>query len=75
MNADDDILTKEQKIELVMEQFDLLYHHARQETGWLDIPKPVNDAMDEAYRLLGQFISDSKANPTKTPVSRQRRAG
>lgn len=59
----DDILTKEQKIELVMEQFEILYHHAAGETGWLDIPAPVNAAMDEAYRLLDQFIPSSRENP------------
>lgn len=67
----DDILSKEQKIELVMEQFEILYRQAAKEAGWVDIPKNVHLALDEAYRLLDQFISDSKASPKGTRGYRQ----
>lgn len=71
----DDILSKEQKIELVMEQFEIIYHHAVRDAGWVGIPKPVHAALDEAYRLLDQFISDSKATPKGRREDRQLPAG
>lgn len=59
----DENLTKEQTIELIMDQFQILYEKAAADAGWTEIPEVVDDAMDEAYRLLRASISDTE-NPT-----------
>ena len=45
-------ITPAQVIELVMDQFQVLYTKAACDAGWDDIPQEVDDAMAEAYRIL-----------------------
>jgi hypothetical protein len=60
----DDDTTPEQMIELVMDQFHILYMKAAADAGWDDIPPVVDDAMAEAYRLLRAALLDT-ASPTE----------